>query len=569
MRHGADCSIYNVGMSTGDRPWLRHYEAGVPAEIVVPDGTLTDMLRTTARDHPDRDAVVCYGRTSTYAQLGVTAGRVAALLMQAGVRPGDRVALLFPNVPDVVSAYYGALWAGAVVVQLNPLGTDKDIAHALRDSGATVLIALDALAGKFMAGLREAAVKTVFISNIADVLPLPLKLGFKLKALLGKVPLPPKGFGENFADRLAAITAPAEPAPRTATDLALLQYTGGTTGMPKAAMLTHRNLVANTEQCKAWIGERPPASDVCLLVVPCFHVYGMTVGMNLSVRGAQTMILLPRWEPLAAMKAIAKYKPTQFPGVQVFYQAIASHPKVKDYDLKSVEICLSGAGPLMQEVQEKFEGITGARLIEGYGLTEASPVTHANPIHGQRKPGIGLPFSSTDVKLVDIATGTKDVGAGEPGELCVKGPQVMQGYWNREQDTKDVLRDGWLHTGDIATMDDEGYFRIVDRKKEMIKSGGENVYPRDVEEALFAHPAVGDAGVIGVPDQKFGEMVKAFVVKKPGATVTEQDLIAHCRKTLSGFATPKAIVFKDALPRTQVGKLLRRVLAEEDRAAAK
>jgi long-chain acyl-CoA synthetase len=556
-------------MDARPRPWTRWYDPDVPVEVDVPPVTLADSLRRTAERFPDRPAVIFMDRAWTYRELYARAARFAGALRAAGVAPGDRVALLFPNVPDEVVCYYGAFLAGAVVVQLNPLGTAKDMEDALADSGATVLVALDALAGRFHEGLRSPGLRRIYVSRLRDALPLPLRLGLGLKVLLGRVPMPPQGFGEPLEAALAAAAPIETPVPRSPSDDALLQYTGGTTGTPKAARLTHRNLVANLEQCRAWLGNPPEGRDTTLLAVPCFHVYGMTVGMNLSVRMAQTMVLLARWDPGAAMRAIARYRPTQFPGVQMFYQAIVEHPKAAAYDLSSVAACLSGAGPLMRETQERFESLTGGRVVEGYGLTEASPVTHCNPLKGRRKPGtIGVPFPSTDAKIVDLETGTRELSCGEAGELCVKGPQVMAGYWNRPEETAAALRDGWLHTGDIAVMDEEGYFRIVDRKKEMIKTGGENVYPRDVEEVLFRHPAVRDAAVAGVPHPKFGEMVKAFVVLKPGASVTEAELIAHCRAALSGAQTPKAVAFRSALPRTPVGKLLRRALVEEEQRAA-
>ncbi len=549
-----------------EKPWLAAYDPGVPHEVAIPAVTLPVQLDRTAERFAERPAVRFMGRTRTFAELQAEVGRCAALLADLGVRPGDRVALLFPNVPHEVVAYYGALRIGAVVVQVNPLGTAQDMANCLRDSGAKVLVALDVLLGRFLDGVRDVPLQHLLVSRLAGELPFADRVKLQLGRLLGKVRMPPGRLGEDFGGRLSRTAATAAVAAIGPEDLALLQYTGGTTGTPKAAMLTHRNLIANVEQSRAWEGSTPEGSDACMLVVPCFHVYGMTVGMNLSVRNARTMILQARFEAEAVMRAIQAFRPAVFPGVQVFYQRIAAHPRVRRYDLTSLKMCLSGAGPLMRETQEAFEAVTGARVVEGYGLTEASPVTHCNPLFGRRKIGtIGVPFPSTDAKLVDLKTGDRAVAAGSPGELCVRGPQVMRGYWNREAESREVLRDGWLHTGDIAQMDEEGFFTIVDRKKEMIKSGGENVYPRDIEEVLFRHPAVQDAGVVGVPDAKLGEMVKAFVVLKPGAAATPEALIAFCRASLSGFQTPKALELRAKLPRTEIGKLLRRVLVEEDR----
>lgn len=552
---------------TANKPWQAWYDPGVPREVEIPAVTLPAMLDRSVERFGDRTATLFMERPLTFAGLGHAVGRCASLLADLGVRPGDRVALLFPNVPHEVIAYYGALRAGAVVVQINPLGTGQDMANCLKDSGAKVLIALDVLLGRFLAGLDGVPLDHVLVSRLADALPFADRVKLQLGRMLGKVRLPPRTLGEDFGARLARTTAVAATAAIGPDDLALLQYTGGTTGVPKAAMLTHRNLVANVEQSRAWEGSTPEGTDACLLVVPCFHVYGMTVGMNLSVRNARTMILHARFEAEPVMRSIARHRPTVFPGVQVFYQRIAAHPRAGRYDLTSLKMCLSGAGPLMRETQEAFEAVTHARVVEGYGLTEASPVTHCNPLFGKRKIGtIGVPFPSTDARLVDIETGDREVAPGQPGELCVRGPQVMRGYWNREAESKDVLRGGWLHTGDIAQMDEDGFFTIVDRKKEMIKSGGENVYPRDIEEVLFKHPAVEDAGVIGVPDPKLGERVKAFVVLKAGSTVTGEELIGYCRASLSGFQTPKDIEFRPKLPRTEIGKLLRRELVAQERA---
>jgi len=548
------------------KAWTAWYDPGVPSEVDIPAVTLPAMLDRSVERFGGRPATVFMGRTLTFAELGAEVGHCASLLAEGGVRRGDRVALLFPNVPHEVIAYYGALRAGAVVVQINPLGTDQDMANALKDSGAKVLIALDVLLGRFLGGITGVPLEHLFVSRLGSALPFGDRIKLQLGRLLGKVSLPPRNLGEDFGARLARTTSVAATAAIGPDDLALLQYTGGTTGTPKAAMLTHRNLVANVEQSRAWEGSTPEGTDACLLVVPCFHVYGMTVGMNLSVRNARTMILHARFEAEPVMRSIQRYRPTVFPGVQIFYQRIAAHPRVKRYDLTSLKMCLSGAGPLMRETQEAFEAATGARVVEGYGLTEASPVTHCNPLFGKRKIGtIGVPFPSTDAKLVDLDTGQHEVAEGSPGELCVRGPQVMRGYWNRDVETKEVIRDGWLHTGDIAEMDAEGFFTIVDRKKEMIKSGGENVYPRDIEEVLFRHPSVQDAGVIGVPDPKLGERVKAFVVLKPGSTATAEELIGYCRASLSGFRTPKDIEFRPKLPRTEIGKLLRRELVAQER----
>lgn len=548
-----------------DRRWLRFYDPGVPRDIEVPAMTLPEVLRRTALSRGKAPATVFFGRRMDYDGLAREAARFASVLGTAGVKPRDRVALLFPNVPDEIIAYYGTMMAGAVVVQLNPLGTAGEMARAINDSGAGVLVALDVLLGKFRGLLAEARLDTLLVSRLAEALPGLPRAGLLLKSLLGKVDLPPRGTGDSLSRRMAAADPLSEPERSSPEDVALLQYTGGTTGTPKAAQLTHRNLVANVEQCRAWLQPDPARRAVCLLAVPCFHVYGMTTGMNLSVSLGQTMVLHPRFDAGAVARSIERERATQLPGVQTFYQRIVEHPGAGKRDLSSLDVCFSGAGPLLKETADSFEALTGARLVEGYGLTEAAPVTHCNPLRGVRKAGsVGIPFPSTEARVADLETGRRSLGAGEAGELVVRGPQVMLGYWNREEETRQVLRDGWLHTGDVAVMDEDGFFRIVDRKKEMIKSGGENVYPRDVEEALLRHPAVRDAGVVGVADPAFGEKVKAFVVLQPGARATEAELIDFCRGRLSGVQTPKEIGFRDSLPRTGIGKLLRRVLASEE-----
>jgi long-chain acyl-CoA synthetase len=461
------------------------------------------------------------------------------------------------------------MMAGAVVVSINPLGMKRDVATAIRDSGARVLVALDALLGKFRGELELAGIEHVLVVRMAGLLPPLLSAGFRLGALFGKFEMPPRNAGRDYLKLVGEMEPLREPEPLGPDDVTYFQYTGGTTGSPKAAMLTHRNLVSNTEQCRVWLKTPVGEGDVGLMAVPFFHVYGMTVGMNLSIRTAMTMVLHPRFDPVAAMRDIERHRVTVFPGVQAFFKAIGDHPQAGRHDLRSLRACISGAGPLMKEVQDRFESRTGARLVEGYGLTEASPVTHCNPLYGTRKPGtIGIPAPSTDARIVDAETGVKDLPAGSEGELLVRGPQVMKGYWGREDETRSVLRDGWLHTGDIAVMDEDGFFRIVDRKKEMIKSAGENVYPRNVEEVLYLHPAVSDAAVIGVPDPRAGEKVKAFVMLRAGASATAGDLITFCRSRLSRAQIPREVEFRTSLPRNQMGKLLRRLLADEEKAKA-
>lgn len=552
------------------RPWLAFYEPGVPHTLTYPAQPLGALLDETAARYPDHVATVFFGAGMRFRTLHGLAGRFAAALQRLGVRPGDRVALHLPNSPQFLIAYYGALRAGAVVVPFNPLYVEREVEHQLQDSGAVVAVTLDMIYPRVAAVRQRTRVREIVVTAISDYFPPHLRLLYPLKARREGhlVSVPRAKDVHRFTDLLAS---PAEPQP-VAVDpegVAVLLYTGGTTGVPKGAVLTHRNLVSNVRQARAWFTQLRPGEDTVVAVIPFFHSYGMTSAMNFAVSAAARLVLLPRFQLDMVLKAISRYRPKVFPGVPTLYTAIINAPDVGRYNLRSIEACISGAAPLPLEVQSRFEAMTGGRLCEGYGLTEASPVTHANPIQGHRKAGsIGIPFPDTDAMIVDLETGTKRLAPGEVGELAIAGPQVMQGYWNNPDETALVLRGGWLYTGDMAKMDEDGYFYVVDRKKEMIITGGLNVFPREVEEALYAHPAVMEAAAIGIPDKYRGEVVKVFVVRKPGAHVAVDELIEHCKKLMAPFKVPKAVEFREALPKSLVGKILRRALAEEERAKA-
>ena len=573
-------------------PWLRFYPEGVRAHLDYPDMPLYGLLERAARERPEHPAVVFFNRTLTYAQLNHAADRFARALVRLGLRRGDRVALMLPNCPQFVIAYYGILKAGGVVVNHNPLYTARELEFQLDDSGCRLLIALDMTYPTVREARPRTPLEAVILTRINEYMPGLLRLLYPLKArrdgtwptiapgdrvlwfqdlLAGRGGEPAaRSTAEGGASRDAG--EPRIPVPVDADDVALLQYTGGTTGRPKAAMLTHRNLLANALQTAEWVlqgkVDEGPRHRI-MGVIPFFHVYGMTTVMNLAIAIHGTMILLPRFNVDDVLKAVARYKPTMFPGVPTMYVAILNHPRLRQYDFSSIESCVSGAAPLPLEVQERFERLTGGSLVEGYGLTEASPVTHVNPTgEGKRNGTIGIPLPDTEARIVDIETGTRVLGPGEEGELIIRGPQVMKGYWNRPEETERALRDGWLYTGDIAVMDEDGFFRIVDRKKEMIITGGYNVYPREVEEVLYQHPKVLEAAVVGVPDPYRGEMVKAFVVLKPGETATEEEIIAFCRERLAKYKVPRAVEFRSELPKSLIGKVLRRVLAEEERRRA-
>jgi long-chain acyl-CoA synthetase len=557
-----------VSDTNTERPWTKFYEPGVPASIAYPDLTLGNVLAATASKFPAHTAVLFYGKKITYAELDGLADTFANALTGLGVKKGDRVALMLPNIPQMVIAYYGALRMGAVVVTTNPLYLERELETQLKDSGAETLVAVDMFYPVISRVLPRTSVKHLILCGIKDFLPFPLNLLYPIKARIEKQwvsvkRVPPIIDFMAFLHAAAATPVKTDVSP---DDVALLQYTGGTTGIPKGAMLTHRNMVVNAAQSRAWFTRAKEGEETVLAVIPFFHVYGMTLAMNLGVLIGAKLILIPKFHTKEVVGFMNKYRPSIFPGIQAMYLAIANYPGIEKYDLTSLQAALSGAGPLMREVQERFEQLTKARIVEGYGLSEASPVTHANPIYGTRKMGsIGLPWPDVDAKIVDLETGAKTLPVGKSGELVVRGPQVMKGYWNKPEETAQTLRGGWLHTGDIATMDEDGFFYIVDRIKDMIKTVGENVYPREVEEVLYTHPKVKEAVVVGLPHQQFaGEKIKAYVVLKEGENATAEEIIQFCKEQLSKFKVPKEIEFRDQLPKTLVGKVLRRVLRDEE-----
>jgi long-chain acyl-CoA synthetase len=553
-----------------DRPWFDHYAPGVPREVGVPDVPLTRLLADTVGRFPGRPAIRFYGATLSYGAFDERTARCAAALAGLGVRKGDRVAVMLPNVPQFPIAFYGALRAGAVVVQTNPLYQSEELLAQLLDSGTKVLFALDIFRERIEPIMTDAGLDAVIYCGVRDYLKGVKRLLYPVKAKRDGMWRPfEKHPPAHDMERLLAAAAITPPAVRPAADdVALLQYTGGTTGVPKGVILTHRNLVANTLQCRAWIPQIREGEARFLSVIPFFHVYGMTTCMNLSVMAGGEMILLPKFSTLEVLKTIQRTRPNLFPGIQAMYLAISNHPKAHRYNLRSIEACVSGAGPLQADVQERFEALTGAQVVEGYGLSEAAPVTHANPIGGTRKVGsIGLPFPGTDARVV-AEDGETELPVDEVGELVIRGPQVMKGYWNRSEETLATLAGGWLHTGDMARMDQDGFFYIADRKKDMIKTGGENVYPREVEEVLFRHPKVHEAVVAGLPDDFLGEKIRAYLVLNEGEAASAEEIQAWCGEHLARFKIPKEVEFRAELPKNIVGKVLRRMLREEERQKA-
>jgi len=563
------------------RPWLAHYAAGVPATVIPPTRSLAPLLDESVRRYGARAAIKYFGTSISYAQLGSFVDRFAHGLLRLGVGRGDRVSLCLPNCPQFPIAFYGALKTGAVVVPTNPIYTAPELEHQLRDAGVTVAVVIEQALPTLAAVRSQTPVEHVIVTSVDDYFPRPLALAYKLneaRASIGKPHVDTRALRSapgvsDFKELLGAthdrqgFEVFALPDPAAPDDVALLQYTGGTTGVAKGAMLTHHNLATNAVQAWAWSELAPGSRHSVLSIAPFFHVFGLTVCLNLSVIHGATMVMLPRFHVADALKAIEQYRPDLFPGVPAMYMALARAVARKKADLSSIQICISGSAPLPLEVQQQFEAVSGARVVEGYGLTEASPVTHCNPVFGDRRIGtIGLPLPDTDAAIRDPASGEL-LPPGEQGELVVRGPQVMAGYWQRPDETAGVLQDGWLLTGDIATMDADGYFRIVDRAKDMIIVGGLKVFPRQVEDVLFEHPKVLEAAVIGLPDARKGEMVVAYIVPKPGEHPTPEELTAFSHERLAPYKVPRRFELRESLPKTIVGKVLRRQLKEEALAA--
>lgn len=565
-----------------EKPWQAHYEAGIPHNISYPSYPLHQMLVNSAAAYGNRPAVkmvlrylpagIAIGAELSYQQLDDAVNRFASALHDLGVRKGDRVAVWLPNLPQLVIAFFGAMKLGAIVVNNNPQYTGREIKHQLADSGAETIVLLSSFYSRLKEVQQATAVKHVVVTDVSDLIGLPFKVLVDRQLTKGglKVDIPYQRGVYGFKQLLAH--PPHVPLVEVAPqDPALFQYTGGTTGVPKAAMLTHHNMVANIVQISHWLPNLEVGREVMMGAIPFFHVYGMTVSMCLAIYASGKLVIVPDPRHLPhVMEVIQREKATVFPGVPAMYIGIINHPDVRQYDLHSVKACISGAAPLPMEVQEKFGEITGGRLVEGYGLTEAAPVTHCNPVYGLRKSGsIGIPLPDVEARIVSLEPDTngqvEDLPLGEAGELILRGPQVMAGYYKQPEETARTRdAEGWLYTGDIARMDEDGYFYIVDRKKDLIIASGYNIVPREVEEVLFMHPKVMEAVVAGIPDARRGETVKAYVVLKPGEVATAEELITFCRQNLAAYKVPTAVEFRSELPKTMVGKFLRRVLRDEE-----
>ncbi|WP_138415432.1 long-chain-fatty-acid--CoA ligase [Aquibacillus sediminis] len=552
-----------------DRIWLSQYPDGLPQTIPYDEKALQYFLKDSAERYPNLKALHFIGKELTYQEVYHQSEKLATYLQSIGLRQGDRVAVMLPNSPQAVICYYGILLAGGVVVQTNPLYKERELEFQLKDSDANMIVCLDLLFPLVSNVKPNTSIEHIIVTSIKDYLPFPKNLLYPLLQKKQGQPLPKVEQTEtthNWStilkqEQIDYKTYPIDPK----EDIALLQYTGGTTGFPKGVMLTHYNLVVNAQMCTHWIRDAERNNEVVMGVLPFFHVYGMTTVMNYSVLTASKMVLVPKFEVEDVLKTIEKQKPTVFPGAPTIYIALLNHRNLSDYDLSSINSCISGSAPLPSEIQEKFQQVTNGRLIEGYGLTETSPVTHANFLNPDTvQGGIGVPWPDTDAKIIDAET-MEELPQGELGEIIVKGPQVMKGYWNNPEETEQVLIDGWLRTGDIGYMDENGCFYVMDRKKDMIIAGGYNIYPREVEEVLYEHEAVQEAVVVGIPDRYRGETVKAFIVSKEGERLNEEAMDRFCRKRIAAYKVPKVYEFRDELPKTAVGKILRRQLVEEEK----
>jgi long-chain acyl-CoA synthetase len=570
--------------TTGSKVWLRSYDNGVPATIDYPPVPLDRLLADSAARHPEAPAIFfgaplgggvgarLIDKAMSYQKLDDAVSRFASALQQLGLEQRDRVAIIAPNCPQFVIAYYGIMRAGGIAVPCNFLYTADELQHQLNDSGAEIVVVLSPFYDRVHSIRLKTQVRHIIVTNIKEYFPPLLRLLFTVaKEKKGGHRAQIATEKDSWLQSLVS-GPPSEPE-RVAVgpeDTACLLYTGGTTGVPKGAQLTHRNLVSNALAGLLWSHARE-ANEVTIGALPLFHSYGMTSIMNMSIAGAMAMVLIPDpRDVLHIMGAISKHQATFYPAVPTSYVRINSHPQVKEFDLRSIRVCLSGAAPLPAEVQLEFQALTGCTLVEAYGLTETSPATHVNPLDRNRIGFIGVPWPDTDARIVDVDTGEQELPIGQIGELIIQGPQVMKGYWQQPTETSNVLRPHpnlgpglWLHTGDIARMDEDGYFQIVDRKKDMIICGGFNVYPREVEDVLYQHAAIKEAAVVGIPDKYRGETVKAFVTLKEGATATEEEIIAFCREHLASYRVPTTVDFWPELPKSAVGKVLRRELTTE------
>ena len=551
-------------MRLEQKPWFRSWPSDVPKSMEYPAVPLQGVLRKTAEEHPEKTAIAYFEREITYRELDSLSSQFAAALASLGVKQGDKVAIFLPNVPHFMIAYFGILKAGAVVTAISPLHKEREVEFQLNDSEAETIITLDSLYPIVTNVQQKTALKNLIITSTGEYASEPAILTSESK------PKPNvKSFQEILKEHADAQPPKVRISPKE--DLAVLQYTGGTTGTAKGAMLTHMNLVSNAVMFAAWI-KGVVAKETFLTALPLFHIYGMTTSMNVPIHLAAKMIMLPRFDSLTALESIQRHQVTVFCGVPTMYSDVLANPELSKFNLTSIRVCISGASALPPPVQKRFMDVTGGFLAEGYGLTEASPVTHCNPVDRTMETvkvgSIGLPLPDTDATIVDIETGGRAMGPGEAGELAVKGPQVMKGYWKKPEETAEILRGGWLYTGDIGKMDENGYFYITDRKKDLIKYKDYSVYSREIEDLLYEHPAVKLCAVVGKPEPRVGEIPKAFIVLKEGTKATETEIIEFVEERVAPYKAIREVEFRKELPISSVGKVLRRVLREEEKRKA-
>ncbi len=557
-----------------DRPWLKQYDEGVPQTIAYPEIPLYHFLEQNAQNFPDATCTIFKGAKISYREMNAITDRLAAGLASLGVKKGDRVGIFMPNTPQFVMAYFAILKLGGVVVATNPLYSPREIEHQINDSGVELMLVMSNFYNTIKKVQPKTKIRTLVVTNIKETLP-PI-LGF----LFGLLKEKKEGHYVELAQGILWMKDlidrhRPEDRPKvevTPDDIALFQYSGGTTGISKGAVALHRNLVANTLMIHDWMTNIVDGEEEVLMAIPLFHVYGMVAGMCFATRAASSMVMIPNPRDLKdVLDSIQKFGATIYPGVPTMYNAINNHPDVqaRKYDLSTIKACISGSAPLLRETKEKFEELTGGKLVEGFGMSEAPTASHCNPLFGKNPPGsIGLPLPDVDARIISLDDEVTVMPPGEVGELVLKAPNVMKGYHNMPTETQNALRDGWLYSGDIARMDEDGFFYIVDRKKELIKPGGYQVWPREVEEVIAAHPAVMEVGVAGIPDPHRGETVKAWVVLKPGESATEEDIREWCKERLAKFKVPTHVEFRSELPKTTVGKILRRELVREHKETA-
>ena len=553
------------------RVWHDHYDKGVPPAINYEEITLPQIFARAVERHGDRPAVSFMNCNLTYAELNDQVERLATALAALGVHKDTKVAIHLPNLPQTVIAFFATARLGAQIVMTNPLYTEREIEHQWTDAGVSVAIVLDALYALRIKGMRNRLpVRHYIVASIPEYLRFPLNALAPLKLKRQAPPMVAKvepGTSVHLFKKLLKSTAPKPPGVAVSIDdVVLLQYTGGTTGVSKGAMLTHRNISCNVQQATTWITGLNHGHEVLLACLPYFHIFGLTISLNFPVYFGGLLVLMPNPRDIPGIvKNIEKHKATLLPAVPAIFNAITQYPGIEKHDLSSIKVCASGSAPIPASVSQRFEALTGIKISEGYGLTETSPATHFNPMAGTKKEGsIGPAWPDTDAKIVDLDDGVTEMPIGTEGELVIKGPQVMKGYWKRPDETNDMIRDGWLHTGDIAKMDDDGYFYIVGRTKVMIICSGCNVYPDEVDEVLTAHPAVLESATIGIPDERRGETVKSFVVLRPEYSTSADELKEHCAAQLASYKVPRIIEFREALPKSTVLKILRRELREEE-----